>query len=66
MISVRTRPENTNGRGGFVIEVDGYPFEAGMGEAAVVLNALRTEGEAAARRAYWRVLRNRIAGRGKQ
>ena len=61
MISVRTRPENTNGRAGFVIEVDGYPFEACMEEAAVVLHALRTEGEAAALQAYAGVIKARIA-----
>ena len=60
MIFVRTRPESTNGRTGFVIEVDGYPFEARMEEAAVVLHALRTKGQSAARKAYDGVLKARI------
>jgi hypothetical protein len=65
-IRVSARPANTNGGEGFVIEIDGYPFEAGMGEACAVLHALRTKGEAAARRALDRVLKDRIAGKGKR
>ena len=60
MVSVRTRPANTNGGAGFVIEVDGHPLEARMEEAATVLHALRTKGEAAARKAYVRILKARI------
>lgn len=59
-VRVEVRGQNTNAGEGFVIEVDGYPLEARMEEAAVVLHALRTKGETAARQAYQRVLRARL------
>jgi hypothetical protein len=63
--AVTTRPENTNGGAGFVIEANGYPLEVGMGEACAMHMAIQ-RGEAAAKRAYERILRDRIAGKGRR
>jgi len=66
MITVYARSKNTNAGGGFVIEKDGYPFEAGMGEAATVFHALRTQGQEAAHQAYSEIVMRRARGGKKQ
>lgn len=63
MVEITMRKNAAGEVTGYVIEANGYPFEATWTEAAIVLGALNARGQKGAMRAYDRVVARRAAGK---